>query len=160
MFRIGLIGLCLVAAGQQALAEDEFQASSGNDLAFEIRYTELENDALLSASCIAANTLDIRIGGGFAFGKGAREPTSGTLGDGKLSVRLDGVSVNSPDIEMTGGVMLLTSVEPDGKEMQILTSGKPIEVKPKGAKRENVSLGKTVTDELKAFVKSCKDRDL
>ena len=160
MLRMGLIAFCLVAAGQQALAEDEFQGSSGNDLAFEIRYTEPENDALFSANCIAANTIDIRIGGGFAFGKGDRQPTSVTLSDGKLSVRLDGVSVLSPDVEMTGGSMLLTSVEPDGKEMQILTSGKPIEVKPKGAKREKVSLGKTVTDALKAFVKSCKDRDL
>lgn len=160
MLRMGLIGFCLVAACQPALAEDKFEASTGNDLGFEIRYTEPENDALFSATCIASNTLDIRIGGGFAFGKGEREPTSVTLSDGKLSVRLDGVSVLSPDVEMTGGSMLLTSVEPDGKEIEILTSGKPIEVKPKGAKREKVSLGKTVTDALKAFAKSCKDRDL
>lgn len=149
-----------MASCQVALAEEEFQASSGTDLAFEIRYTELENDALLNATCVASNMIDIRIGGGFEFGKGGREPTSVTLSEGKLSVKLDGVSVNSPDIEMTGGVMLLSSVEPDGKELQILTSGKPIGIKPRGGKQDKISLGKTVTDELKAFVKSCKDKDL
>jgi hypothetical protein len=155
LLRIGAVGLGLVMAGHAALAEDEYAASTGQVLAIEIRPTAPEVDALLDATCVASNTIDIRFGGEYPFGKGKREPTSLTLTSGGLSTKIDGVSVDSPDDEMTGGVMLLTSVEPDGKTMQILSSGKEIVFKLPDGTSEKVTLGKAVTEAVKKFVKDC-----
>ena len=152
----GVIGL--LAAGQPALA-DEYEASTGQSLALEIRSTEPEVDALIDATCVAANTIDIRIGGELPLGKGDHKPTSLTLSNGTLSARIDGISVASPDVEMTGGSMLLTSVEPQGKVMQILSSGKPITLRPPDKSTHKLSLGKSVTEAVKAFVKKCADGD-
>lgn len=155
MLKVGLIGICLVAASQSVLAEDEFEASSDKFLMFEIRTTQPENDALLDATCLASNMIDIRFGGGFDFGKGKYEPVSLKLSDGTLSSRIKGISVLSPDHEMTGGSMLLTALDPKGKEMQILASGKPIEFRPSSGAPGKVTLGKTVTAAVKTFVKNC-----
>jgi hypothetical protein len=151
---MGVIGL--FAAGQAALAED-YEASSGQSLALAIRSTEPEVDALIDATCVAANTIDIRIGGELPLGKGDHKPTSLTLSDGTLSARIDGLSVASPDVEMTGGSMLLTSVEPQGKVMQILSSGKPITLRPPDKSTHKLALGKSVTAAVKEFVKKCEN---
>lgn len=156
--RAAVIGFGLLMVGGTALAE-EYEASSGQVLALEIRSTTPEVDALIDATCVAANTIDIRIGGELPFGKGEREPTRLALSDGTLSTRIAGVSVLSPDVEMTGGSMLLTSVAPDSKVMQILSSSKPITFKPPDGSSHKITLGKSVTDAVKAFVKKCADGD-
>lgn len=158
--RIGSIGFSLLVVGQGAQAE-EYSAHTGQSIALEVRHTdpETESDALINATCIASNMIDIRIGGEFGFGKGEGEPTKLTLAAGTLSARIKGVSVESPDREMTGGSMLLTSVEPNGKTMKILTSGKPIVFKPPDGTSHKVSLGKTATDIVKTFIKDCENSD-
>jgi hypothetical protein len=158
--RMVSIGFGVVVMGQGTHAE-EYSASAGQSLALEIRDADpgSETDALLNATCIASNMIDIRIGGELGFGKGGGEPTSLTLSAGTLSARIDGVSVLSPDYEMTGGSMLLTSVEPNGKTMQILASGKPIVFKPPDGTSHKVSLGKTATDIVKTFIKDCENSD-
>jgi hypothetical protein len=151
--------LCSALAASDAQAEEKYYATAGKFPMLEIGYNEPENDMVLYATCIAPNTLDIRIGGGFDFGKGEYESISLTLTDGATTSRITGVSVKSPDIEMTGGTMLLTSVGPEGKTMQILASGKPIDFRRDGVKPDKVSLGKSVTGTLKSFIKECATGD-
>ncbi|TJW06520.1 MAG: hypothetical protein E5W82_27315 [Mesorhizobium sp.] len=106
---------------------------------------QVETDPLLYLTCIHSQMLDIRIGGELPLGKGEHEPVSISLRSGTLSTRVDGVSVRSPDYEMTGGAMLLTSIEPKGRAMQILTAGKPIEFKVSATQSTTMTLGKNVT---------------
>lgn len=147
--------LCLIAAGPAIAAKAQYTASGRTLHGLDIRSDAPETDALLIVTCVAPGTLDVRIGGELPLGDGEHKPASVTLSDGALSVKVDGVSVRSPDQEMTGGVMLLTSLDPKGKAWRILISGKPIEIRTGSGTNEKISLGKSVTDALKALAGKC-----
>ena len=154
MTRIATIGLC-IAPASPAVAEPHYGASSEKLESIQIRSDEPETDALLFAICITPDMFEVLIGDELKFGSGEHEPVSATLSDGRLSTKVDGVSVRSPDYEMTGGAMLLTTLEPDGRAWRILTSGKKIEIRSRGGEPETISLGKAATDALKAFAVRC-----
>jgi hypothetical protein len=105
MLRIIVIGSCLLALGQTAIAEPKYGARTKTLPSIEIRSDEPEVDAFLNMTCVAPLTLDVRIGGEIPKGKGELDPDSLTLSDGTLTTKIIGASVKSPDIEMTGGTM-------------------------------------------------------
>jgi hypothetical protein len=158
VFSAALLALGL-AAPSHARAAGEFSAQPLDLASIEVRSAEEETDALLSLTCIHSGMLDIRIGGELGLGKGEHEPVGLALRSGALSTRVDGVSVRSPDYEMTGGAMLLTSIEPDGRAMRILAGGKPIEFKPSAGKPTTIALGSRATAALKAFLDRCSRGD-
>jgi hypothetical protein len=159
LFGIAWIALGLVATTCPTRAADKFGAGPLELVSMGVWNKQPENDPLLYLTCIHAEMLDIRIGGELGFGKGEHEPVSLSLGSGTLSTRVDGVSVKSPDYEMTGGAMLLTSIEPKGRAIQILTSGKPIEFKPSTGASTTIVLGDSVTIALKSFLDKCSRGD-
>jgi len=154
MLRIIMIGSCLLALAQTASAEPKYTARTMAVPSIEIRSDEPEVDAFLNMTCVSRK-LDVRIGGEIPKGKGGLDPDSLTLSDGTLTTKIIGVSVESPDIEMTGGTMVLTTLEARGRAISILTSGKTIEIKPASGASSKVTLGKLATDALKAFVAKC-----
>lgn len=129
MKRICAVGLCLAVASTAAAAEPRYGASMEKLETIQIRSDEPETDALLFATCITPDMLEVLIGNELPLGRGEHEPVSLSLAAGTLSTRVDGVSVKSPDYEMTGNAMLLTTLEPKGRAWRILTSGKSIEMK-------------------------------
>lgn len=155
MKRVCTIGLCLAAVWPAMAMEIRYSANSGKFEAIRIDSDQPETDSLLYAVCVTPAMFEVLIGDELKFGSGDHEPVSATLSDGTLSTKVDGVSVRSPDYEMTGGTMLLTTLEPKGRAWRILTSGKKIEIRPKGGEPETVSLGKAATDALKAFASRC-----
>ena len=155
MIKICAIALCLASAQPAIAAEPQYGAYASKVLSMDIRSNVPETDALLIATCLTTDMLDVRIGGELPLGSGEHESVSVTLSSGTLSTRVDGVSVKSPDYEMTGSAMLLTSLEPKGKAWRILTSGKPIEIRASGRAPDKISLGKPATDALRAFVSKC-----
>jgi hypothetical protein len=155
MLRIIVIGSCLMALSQAAIAEPKYGARTKTLPSIEIRSDEPEVDAFLNMTCVSPVTLDVRIGGEIPKGKGELDPDSLTLSDGTLTTKIIGASVKSPDFEMTGGAMVLTSLQPKGRAISILTSGKTIEIKPASGASSKVTLGKPATDALKAFIAKC-----
>ncbi|MGO4562136.1 hypothetical protein [Rhizobiales bacterium 3FA27D7] len=155
MKRIGTMVFCLVAASTAATAEPLYGASTEKLETIQIRSDEPETDALLFATCITPDMFEVLIGNELPLGRGEHEPVSLSLAAGTLSTKVDGVSVKSPDYEMTGNAMLLTTLEPKGRAWRILTSGQPIEMRPKGSEPATVPLGKAETDALKAFARKC-----
>lgn len=159
VFSITLFALGLAAMVPAAHAAEKFGAGPLKLVSIGVWSKEPETDPLLYLTCIHSQMLDIRIGGELGLGKGEHEPVSLSLRTGTLSTRVDGVSVRSPDFEMTGGAMLLTSIEPNGRVMQILTADRPIEFKPSAGQSTTVTLGKSVTAALKSFLDKCTDSD-
>lgn len=160
MLRIIVIGSCLMAVdllalGQAAAAGPKYTARTATLPSIEIRSDEPEVDAFLIMTCVAPLTLDVRFGGEIPKGKGELDPDSLTLSDGTLTTKVVGASVKSPDVEMTGGAMVLTSLQAKGRALSILTSGRPIEIKPATGASSKVTLGKPATDALKAFIAKC-----
>jgi len=154
-----VVGSCLIVFGQAAvgaaIAAPKYSGHTKAVPSIEIRSDEPEVDALLILTCVSPLTLDVRIGGEIPKGKGELEPASLSLSDGTLTTKVVGASVKSPDIEMTGGTMVLTSLQAKGRAISILTSGKPIEIKPTTGASSKVTLGKPATDALKAFIAKC-----
>lgn len=143
--------------GIQPAQAAPFLVVQQNVASMEISPDGIESEHLLRATCIAAGHIDLRLYP-FDVGKGEREPASLLLRNATLSTRVDGISVRSPNFNMTGATELLTSVETDGRAMRILTGGKPIEMKSTaGAKTEaeTVTLDAQATGKLLAFVKRC-----
>lgn len=159
VFSIALFALGLAALVPTAHAAEKFGAGPLKLVSIGVWSKEPETDPLLYLTCIHSQMLDIRIGGELGLGKGEHEPVSLSLRSGTLSTRVDGVSVRSPDFEMTGGTMLLTSIEPKGRAVQILTGGKPIEFKPSSGQSTTMTLGKSITSALKSFLDKCADSD-
>mgnify|MGYP003383362302 CR=1 FL=1 len=131
-----------------------YDANSGTGSWIDIRSDESESDKLLGLSCAGLGQIDVHLGGEFGIGKGGHEAVSATLSTGKTSATLKGLSIETADAEMTGGIELLTSLAPDDKAFGILASGKEISLKH-GGTTEKFMLGKSATDALTAFLKAC-----
>jgi len=109
MKRIGAIALCLAAVSPAMAMEIRYSANSGKFEAIRIDSDQPETDSLLYAVCVTPAMFEVLIGDELKFGSGGHEPVSATLSDGTLSTKVDGVSVRSPDYEMTGGTVMPVS---------------------------------------------------
>ncbi len=116
--------------------------------------SEPESDADLRAICFGG-LVTIRIGGSIGVGKGDGEPVSVKIeGEGK-SATLHGVSMNTPDSEMTGGTELVTDLHLDSPAAEILFSGKAVKIVTPDHKTHTL-FDADPAGAVKKFVKQCK----
>ncbi len=117
-----MISAALLLTLPVAAAAAKTSWSVANMPFLEARSSEPESDADLRAFCFDG-LVAIRIGGSIGVGKGGGEPVSVKIeGEGK-SARVQGVSMNTPDSEMTGGTELVTDLRLDSPAAEILFSG-------------------------------------
>jgi hypothetical protein len=89
---------------------------------------ESEVDNEFWARCGKDGLIDIGMGAESHVGKGKGEKVSLTLTSGGQSVTIAGVSRESVNVEMTGGIELQARVKRDDKLFAILATGQPIRV--------------------------------
>ncbi len=149
----GLAVLMLLPLASAASAGFDVTNRAGTWL--DIRPDETESDALLRLGCHGFGLIDTHFGATFDIGKGEHEAVSVTLTSGKLMARMKGLSIQSEDSELTGGIELLTALMAGDEAFAVLTSGKEITLKGGRSKAERFTLGKETTAALKAFLKKC-----
>ena len=89
---------------------------------------ESEVDNEFWARCRSDGEIDVSMGAESHVGKGRGEPVSLTLSSGGQSVKISGVSRESENAPMTGGIELRTKVKSDNKVFAVLSTGQPIAV--------------------------------
>ncbi len=115
---------------------------------------ESEVDYAFWARCRADGTIEIGMGAESHVGKGKGEPVSLTLTSRGQTVKIAGVSRESKNVEMTGGIELQATVKPDDKLFAVLTTGQPIAVTgPIKAMKWTV---KGLKAKVEAFLKGCR----
>jgi hypothetical protein len=152
MKRIVSAALLLALALPAARAKTVWSVASKPFL--EARSSEPESDADLRATCFDG-LVTVRIGGTIGVGKGNGEPVSVKIeGDGK-SVRVQGVSRNTPDSEMTGGAELVTDLLLDSQAAEILFSGKAVKIVTPDQKTHTL-FDADPAGAVKKFLKQCR----
>jgi hypothetical protein len=136
-------------------ASAEYEANTSDGSWMEIREpVENEGDTLLQLSCGPIGFVDVHLGGVFAIGKGEHEAVSATLSAGKLTAQVKGLSIETSDAEMTGGIELITALRSNDPLFAVLTSGQEISLQ--GSERpERFTLSADVTKALKTFLAAC-----
>ena len=89
---------------------------------------ESEVDFELWAHCRADGAIDIGMGAESHVGKGKGEKVTLTLASGGQTASVTGVSRESDNAEMTGGIELRAKVMRDDKLFAVLATGQPIAV--------------------------------
>jgi hypothetical protein len=134
----------------------EFVPAFGTANTIEIRSDESESDTILRATCVAGDRVDIRLGATFQIGRGKLEPITVSLTAGSRTAVLKGISVESPDIEMTGGTELLTTIPGNHMVFNILAQSSSIAIRASGSKTYRFQLGQRATAGLKVFLDKCR----
>jgi hypothetical protein len=151
--------LAICAAVASAVAHPgvafEYLPLNRTSNSFEIRSDETESDTLLRLVCMG-NHVDMRLGGELRIGKGKLELVTVKLSSSNATETLRGVSVESPDAEMTSGTELLTSLPSSHRAFAILTQAGPVQIQPAGGKAHKVELGRRAAAGLKAFLEKCR----
>ena len=145
----------LVLLPLASAASAGFDATNRAGTWLDVRSDESESDALLRLGCHGFGLIDAHLGATFDIGKGGHEAVSLTLTSGKLTARVKGLSIESEDSELTGGIELLTALMANDEAFAVLTSGKEIILQSGRSKAERFTLGKETTAALKAFLKKC-----
>jgi hypothetical protein len=115
---------------------------------------ESEVDYELWARCRADGDIDVGMGAESHVGKGKGEKVELTLTSGGQTAKVVGVSRDSVNSEMTGGIELQGKVKRDDKLFAVLATGQPIAVTgPIKPLKWGV---KGLKPKLEAFLKSCK----
>jgi hypothetical protein len=127
--------------------------------AIEIMPNESEVDRTLEAICLGAGRIELRIGAELQVGKGAFDPVSVKVVAGKTTATLTGVSVKSPNFEMTGGSELLTVVEANDGALALLSKGRGDVTLAAGEKRMSATFDAAAKRKLAAFVDACRSSD-
>jgi len=91
-----------------------------------INESEVDNE--FWARCRKDGLIDIGMGAESHVGKGKGEKVTLMLASAGQSATVTGVSRESENVEMTGGIELQTRVKPDDKLFSILATGQPITV--------------------------------
>ncbi len=145
----------LVALTFAGSAKADYEANSSEGSWIEIREpVENEGDTMLQLTCGPIGFVDVHLGGVFAIGKGEHEAVSATLSAGKLTATVKGLSIETSDFEMTGGIELLTALRSNDPLFAVLTSGQEISLQ--GSERpERFTLSADVTKALKTFLAAC-----
>ena len=153
-----LVALTLVAAlAWPSAAAAEVKWSLGKEKGKPFLYgmeNEAEVDYELWAHCRADGDIDVGMGAESHVGKGKGEKVELTLTSAGQSPKVAGVSRDSVNAEMTGGIELRGKVKRDDRLFAVLATGQPIAVTgPIKPLRWGV---KGLKPKLEAFLKSCK----
>ena len=153
-----LVALTLVAAlAWPSAAAAEVKWSLGKEKGKPFLYgmeNEAEVDYELWAHCRADGDIDVGMGAESHVGKGKGEKVELTLTSAGQSAKVAGVSRDSVNAEMTGGIELRGKVKRDDRLFAVLATGQPIAVTgPIKPLRWGV---KGLKPKLEAFLKSCK----
>ncbi len=158
MPRLATILLALVIAGLPAAAFAEvvvWTLSKPQGRPYLVgMVNESEVDFELWARCRADGAIDIGIGAESHVGKGKGEPVSLTLISGGRTVKISGVSRESANVEMTGGIELRAKVMPDDRLFAVLRTGQPIAVT--GPIKPLKWEVKGLKAKVEAFLKGCR----
>ena len=156
MSRTKLLLLVFLSTTGTGLAE-EIEWSISTVPYLEARSTETESDASLRAFCTPGNRVILRFGApaspGF-MGEGGGEALSVTLESAGKTAPATGVSKQSVDSELTGGVELVTDISLDDPLFEVLSTGKPVTMVKTDGKKEVLTEGEG-SAKVKEFVKSC-----
>ena len=152
-----LAGLSLLAIlALVSNANAAYEANSSEGAWIEIREpVENEGDTILQLSCGPIGFVDVHLGGVFGIGMGKYEAVSATLSAGTITASVKGLSIETSDVEMTGGIELLTALRSNDTLFAVLTSGKEITLKGGTEKEERFTLEAKVTEALKTFLGTC-----
>lgn len=121
----------------------------------EARPTEEESDAAVRAACVFDGLISLRLGAVYGVGKGNGEPVSVKVESDGKSVKVQGLSRKSPDIEMTGGTELAAELPLDDAAIDVLFGGKAVSiVTPDGKKHPLVDAD--ASGAAKKFLKQCR----
>ena len=153
-----LVAASLLIVGAPASAADHI-VTTGKKAAIEIMPNESEVDRALEAICLGAGRIELRIGAELQVGRGAFDPVSVKVVSGKTTATLTGVSVKSPNFEMTGGSELLTVVEANDGALALLSKGRGDVTLAAGEKRMSVAFDAAAKRKLAAFLDACRAGD-
>lgn len=146
---------CLLSSGS-ALAEDLEWAVV--DMPYlEARSNESEADASLRALCAPGHRVILSFGAPAApgfMGEGGRAPLTVKLESAGETVEVTGVSKQSVNSELTGGVELAAELSVDDPLFALLSSGKPVTIINAGGEKEVLTEGKGAS-EVKKFIAAC-----
>jgi hypothetical protein len=115
---------------------------------------ESEVDNELWAHCRADGAIDIGAGAESHVGRGAGEAVTLKLASGRKKATLTGVSRESANTQMTGGIELRATVGRDHPLFAVLATGKPIFVS--GPINKLTWPVKGLKAEVAAFLRACK----
>ncbi|WP_442753732.1 hypothetical protein ACNHKD_12070 [Methylocystis sp. JAN1] len=121
----------------------------------EARPSADEADATVRASCAFDGVLTLRLGADIGVGEGKGEPVSVKIESGGKSVKVQGVSRNSPDSEMTGGTELATDLPLNDPAVEILFSGKAVTLVTPDQKKHPL-VDADAAGAAKKFLKQCR----
>ncbi|WP_333823979.1 hypothetical protein [Pinisolibacter sp.] len=157
------IGRAIVAASllivcTPASAADHV-VTTAKKAAIEIMPNESEVDRTLEEICLGGGRIELRIGAELQLGQGAFDRVSVTVVSGKATATLTGVSVKSPNFEMTGGSELLTVVEANDGALALLSKGRGDVTLAAGEKRMSAAFDAAAKRKLAAFVDACRSSD-
>lgn len=117
---------------------------------------ESEVDYEFWARCRADGTVDVGMGAESHVGEGKGEQVSLTLTSGTQTVKISGVSRESKNVEMTGGIELQAKVAVDDKLFAVLATGKPISVT--GSIKPLKWEVRGLKAKVEAFLKACRKK--
>jgi hypothetical protein len=116
---------------------------------------ESEVDIELWAHCRADGAIDVGMGAEAQVGKGKGEKVALTLTSSGQSATVTGVSRESVNVEMTGGIELRGTVKRDDKLFVVLATGQPITVT--GPIKPPLKWGaRGLKTKVAAFLSACK----
>ena len=153
--RAGLAAALLFWPAGLGAAEVEWNLSNKDGRAFLSgmpRESEVDNE--LWAHCRADGAIDIGAGAESHVGRGAGEAVTLRLASGRKKATLTGVSRESANVQMTGGVELRATVARDHPVFAVLATGKPIFVSGPIKKLTWPVMG--LKAEVAAFLRACK----
>ncbi len=138
-----------------AMAEVEWTLRKEKGRAFlQGMQNESEVDFEFWAHCRADGDIDVGMGAESHVGKGKGEKVELTLASGGQTAKIAGISRNSVNSEMTGGIELRGTVKRDDKLFAVLATGQTIAVT--GPIKPLKWGAKGLKPKLDAFLKSCK----
>ena len=123
----------------------------------EARSSESEADASLRALCAPGHRVILSFGAPAApgfMGEGDGAPLTVKLESAGETVEVTGVSKQSVDSELTGGVELAAEVSIDDPLFALLSTGKPVTIINAGGGKEVLTDGEG-SDDVRKFLKAC-----
>jgi hypothetical protein len=149
-----LIGLVVVWAPAAASAEIAWQfGKRGGRGYLQAMSTEPERDTEFWARCRPDGAIDIGIGADSSVGTGKGEAVTLMLASGGVMAKLTGSSRDSANFQMTGGAELRARVSRNDAVFNVLSTGKPIQVR--GAIKPITWPAKGLKSRVAAFLKAC-----
>ncbi len=156
---VTLVFFCCTMAAGPSNAAKTFQWSVDKlddelTLSGMLGTAEDEPDYLFRLTCKADRTMEMGVGADVSVGRGAGERVVLTGKSGSADFKVEGVSRNSKNFEMTGGTELVKAVTLDEPLIKALAQPN-LAVAVSGGKRRFTLPGRGFAAKLAAFGKSC-----